>query len=346
MKIALIAIFVSLAAYGQAAPPSGGGGSATVNLTVNAVGSSPNSAGASASGTALTLQPADGTHPGVITSGTQTIGGAKTLSGGITLGASGITFNDATTLTTATMAGDVTGTPGATVLANIPGSVTASSTTGTAITSSTANSGTNVAFTLKTTNTLSGSTVFQEWVNNATELMRLTNGGILCMACTGDDGTAAKVQAGSLSTRGGTIYTGRVEVSGNNALGLRSNMSNGNAASAFSITTVNSLTNTASSILSLVNSATTKRTFSISGKDIFPTGAGDAVVGTATLSGGTVTVSTTSVTASSKIFLSHAGSATTNAGFLSQGTIVAATSFVINSTNASDTDTVNWWIVN
>ncbi len=48
-----------------------------------AVGAVPNAAGASASGMALTLQPADGTHPGVVTSGAQTIGGAKTFSGAI-----------------------------------------------------------------------------------------------------------------------------------------------------------------------------------------------------------------------------------------------------------------------
>jgi hypothetical protein len=72
----------------------------------------------------------------------------------------------------------------------------------------------------------------------------------------------------------------------------------------------------------------------------------NASIGTATLSGGTITVSTTAVTASSKIFVTHAGSSITNAGTLYIGTITAATSFVITSTNASDNDTVNWWIIN
>lgn len=51
------------------------------SITVAAVGSSPNSAGASAALNVLTLQPANGSNPGVLTAGTQTIGGAKTFSG-------------------------------------------------------------------------------------------------------------------------------------------------------------------------------------------------------------------------------------------------------------------------
>jgi hypothetical protein len=57
---------------------SGGG-----SVAFAAVGSTPNSAGGSAAGSTITLQPADGTHPGVVTSGTQTIGGAKTFSGNV-----------------------------------------------------------------------------------------------------------------------------------------------------------------------------------------------------------------------------------------------------------------------
>lgn len=63
---------------------AGGGGS----VTVGTFGSTPNANGASASGSTLTLQPADGTHPGLLTSGAQTIGGAKTLTGAL-VGTSG-----------------------------------------------------------------------------------------------------------------------------------------------------------------------------------------------------------------------------------------------------------------
>ncbi len=53
-------------------------------VALAAVGSSPSANGASISGNTLTLQPADATHPGLMTTGTQTIAGAKTFSGGIT----------------------------------------------------------------------------------------------------------------------------------------------------------------------------------------------------------------------------------------------------------------------
>lgn len=48
-------------------------------VSLAAVGSSSNSNGASLSGQQLTLQPANATNPGVLTSGTQTIGGDKTF---------------------------------------------------------------------------------------------------------------------------------------------------------------------------------------------------------------------------------------------------------------------------
>lgn len=48
-------------------------------VSLAAVGSSSNSNGASLSGQQLTLQPANATNPGVLTSGTQTIGGNKTF---------------------------------------------------------------------------------------------------------------------------------------------------------------------------------------------------------------------------------------------------------------------------
>jgi hypothetical protein len=47
--------------------------------SVNAVGSSPNTSGASIASNALTLQPADATRPGVVTAAAQTFGGAKTF---------------------------------------------------------------------------------------------------------------------------------------------------------------------------------------------------------------------------------------------------------------------------
>jgi hypothetical protein len=67
--------------------------------------------------------------------------------------------------------------------------------------------------------------------------------------------------------------------------------------------------------------------------------------GTATLSSGTVTVATDKIKTGYKIYLSVNTPSGTQ-GFLSApiGSIVDATSFVINSTNAGDNSTVNWWI--
>lgn len=79
---------------------------------------------------------------------------------------------------------------------------------------------------------------------------------------------------------------------------------------------------------------------------IMPGGGGNANAGqSAAMTAGTITISTTAVTANSLIFLTHASVGGTQ-GILSVGTITAGTSFVINSSSATDTGTVNWWIIN
>lgn len=55
-------------------------GANTGDVTLAAVGSTPSANGASLSGQVLTLQPADATHPGLVTTGSQTLAGVKTLS--------------------------------------------------------------------------------------------------------------------------------------------------------------------------------------------------------------------------------------------------------------------------
>ena len=86
------------------------------------------------------------------------------------------------------------------------------------------------------------------------------------------------------------------------------------------------------------------------GKLNVPATGANAIVGTsgalvATGGGSILTVATTAVTASSKIFLTYASAAGTQ-GFLRVSAIVAATSFTITSSSATDTSTVNWFIVN
>lgn len=72
----------------------------------------------------------------------------------------------------------------------------------------------------------------------------------------------------------------------------------------------------------------------------------NTVVGTATLVGGTVTVSTAAVKTGDLIFTSRNTTGGT-AGHLNApvASIVNSTSFVINSSSGTDTSTVNWWIV-
>jgi hypothetical protein len=87
------------------------------------------------------------------------------------------------------------------------------------------------------------------------------------------------------------------------------------------------------------------------------TTAGANSAGTVTLVGGTATISTTSVTAASKIRLTRQGVGATGAnplGLLAIGTITASTSFVINAWSstdatalaATDVSSIFWEIVN
>lgn len=85
----------------------------TGDVTIATIGAVPNGSGGSLSGQILTLQPANGSNPGLLTSGTQTIGGNKTFSTGITLPTSGgtaslLNYYEATTHITSFTAGVAT----------------------------------------------------------------------------------------------------------------------------------------------------------------------------------------------------------------------------------------------
>lgn len=93
-----------------------------------------------------------------------------------------------------------------------------------------------------------------------------------------------------------------------------------------------------------VNSSTGNVLISTIGKGLQVKTGTNAKIGTSVLVAGTVTVTNTSVTANSRIFLtsqSDGGSP----GFLRITAKTAATSFVITSSNAADTSTVAWLIV-
>jgi hypothetical protein len=67
-------------------------------------------------------------------------------------------------------------------------------------------------------------------------------------------------------------------------------------------------------------------------------------MGQATLTAGTVTVSNTSVTANTRIFLSHAITSGT-LGHLHISARSAGVSFTITSSSGTDTSTVNWLLI-
>lgn len=71
----------------------------------------------------------------------------------------------------------------------------------------------------------------------------------------------------------------------------------------------------------------------------------NATMGTATLSGGTIVVSTNKVTANSRIFITVNGGTLTNVGSTYVSARSAGTSFTISSTNILDASNVAWLIV-
>ena len=80
------------------------------------------------------------------------------------------------------------------------------------------------------------------------------------------------------------------------------------------------------------------------GRGIYLKEGTNATMGSDVLVGGTVTISTTKVTASSRIFLtSQADDGTV--GFLRVSSRTAGTSFVITSSSGTDTSTVAWMII-
>lgn len=69
------------------------------SITLDTVGGSPNANAATIIDSVLKLQPADGSHPGVMTAGAQSIGGAKTFNSSVTSGGGFVsTFTSASVL--------------------------------------------------------------------------------------------------------------------------------------------------------------------------------------------------------------------------------------------------------
>jgi hypothetical protein len=94
-----------------------------------------------------------------------------------------------------------------------------------------------------------------------------------------------------------------------------------------------------------VTACTTRFDFATVGETFGLKTGTNATIGTATLSGGTITINTTAVTANSMIVLSPARTSTTNLGIHYESARTAGTSFTITSTNASDDSTFDWHLV-
>jgi hypothetical protein len=74
-------------------------------------------------------------------------------------------------------------------------------------------------------------------------------------------------------------------------------------------------------------------------------GGSNAKIGTGTLSSGAATIATTAVTANSVIFLTDTNSGIVNLGALTVSSQTAGTGFTVKSSNALDTSTFNWLII-
>ncbi len=122
-------------------------------------------------------------------------------------------------------------------------------------------------------------------------------------------------------------------------------MSNGASAIGVTLKSVPTYSTAGAKLVNFVNNATEKLAVDKNGKFIYPVGTADAVAGKIALSGGTITVSTTSITATSIVILTRQVTGGTE-GLLRVGAIVAGTSFVIDSANGADTSTVGWLIIN
>lgn len=91
--------------------------------------------------------------------------------------------------------------------------------------------------------------------------------------------------------------------------------------------------------------ATTRLDFATVGETFGLKTGTNATIGAATLSGGTITINTTAITANTMIILSPGRTSTANLGIYYESARTAGTSFTITSTNASDDSTFDWHFV-
>lgn len=250
--------------------------------------------------------------------------------GGLNVAGGNSVFGAAVTMqSTLTIAGSLTAQTGFVSGTNASNANLATASGSNAVTSSTA----GVLF-------AGASSVFYRMLQNATTSSTLTTGVSYGATIIGSSpittfssGTHA-VLANLVVNPIGTVTNGGATTTNTASLYIQGAGSGGTNNYAFLINSGNTLMNG-------------NLTLGTAGNKINITTGSNASIGTATLSGGTVTVSTTAVTASSIIFLTDATTgALTNIGTPTVGTITAGTSFVINSSNVLDTSNINWHIIN
>lgn len=152
------------------------------------------------------------------------------------------------------------------------------------------------------------------------------------------------------SASGNQITTGTGNVIIGNAIGPASNVSNtlnvgnvytGNTSTQAATTKNNTLDDGSGN--ATVNG---NLTLGVAGNKLNVTTGTNASAGTGTLTGGTVNIATTVVTANSLIFLTDTTASLTNVGTLSVTSKTAGTGFTVTSSNALDTSTFNWLVIN
>lgn len=166
----------------------------------------------------------------------------------------------------------------------------------------------------------------------------------------GYNALGSNVSASSNTALG--CYAGNKNTAGQNVfLGDSAGYSNTSGSNVIAIgyQAVNTTSNTVQLGNSSITKVTTNGSYVVTGTGnglMIPAGS-NCRVGTATLSAGTVTISNTAVTANSIIFVSYnTPGGTTGSLSAPAGSISAGTQFVINSSSATDSSTVNWFIIN
>lgn len=375
-------------------------GSAPVT-TIGTFGSTPNSGGASISSNTLTLQPADGTNPGGVSTTTQTIAGAKTFSNVVAIPAGAV---NAVSLQAGTAGTGLWFPTAASIMAFSSGGaeswrtnasgiaigttaaqtarlyIAQSSTSDTGIVvESGASAGRKVSLDFSGANTFM---VGRTGTNGCLNIAHTATGGtganwwnlglgdngavpaypgsFVCTSANGNVTALSSIKSLDGATINGApwVVTQNLNTTANTIVGW---VTTGSSKNPMSFVGTQNKTNTAASEVSDLWFATQKAgtlTLGLKLTDqgqlaIQQSGAGLSVkegsnckMGTSTLVGGTVTVSTTAVTTNSRIFLT-----TQSLGTVAVPTDIAVTartngtSFVITSASATDTSVVAWMIV-